>query len=869
MVISISVLSQEQINLPGFGNLPVTKSNNEFIVDFPKYGQFSFTGSVEPLALETEATIDQLKKIPGYSILANLGLKDIKLKLSNSGFEIEALADTKENLAGLFNMLKVGEPLMAIGAKITSRGFALSGEMDFTRKPIVLNLVPNHTRFTYERVTIDAEVGANDGDFNPGITAKIEMRIKPTKWDPDLKTVMAVSYDLISQEITASGSMVDTWKNPIGISNLLKKDVMSFTNTAVSLGWIPGAPSPTTIGFAIEQGKIFHLDFGVMMALSPADGEIALWGFRDRMTMNDFTSVLRDGFGLKVPDVFPKDIYIEDANILFSPNGGEVGEFEIEPGFAMRGRVKFLGAVDGSLNFYANMDDGFFVDFKLDAAFKDALMKEIRKVDLLAPIMEQVLSTLEVHRVRLYLEAGTDLNLEGQTNVHISVLNKPIKFDFKGSFNPKTLAQEIVKRIVDAARGEAAAAVKKIARDAANASIKTAKAGYDKLGYYAKHATTWKDHATHGSRVPITGKLIHPSCYDKCVPQRANNLSNPVYESSNKAVKDFYDKVYPKVAAVAGKSLREEYIKADWNRLTSSIDNNWERIIRDDHYMGYDKDQKDVEKLGRRYRELVRAKKQEHVNYRNNLWNLLMTEKHFLFFDSSTGSAEIYKVAANGGLGLKVNSIDGTWRTTWTDIEYYSAGGKDLVLFYQQADGGVAEMYEKGEHGGLGRKVTSTSNWKATWSDIEYYQAGGQDMMLFYEQAGGGSAAMYKLKNDGTLGTKVASTNNWRATWSEIEYYRAGGQDMMLFYEKVNGFAEMYHIKTNGTLGKKVTSTNNWRKTWTDIEYFQAGGKDMLLFYEQSTGYAVMYEVAKSGGLGKVVYETNNWRKTWTEIEFY
>ncbi|MFO8021579.1 MAG: RICIN domain-containing protein, partial [Perlabentimonas sp.] len=425
---------------------------------------------------------------------------------------------------------------------------------------------------------------------------------------------------------TASGSMVDTWKNPIGISNLLKKDVMSFTNTAVSLGWIPGAPSPTTIGFALEQGKIFHLDFGIMMALSPADGEIALWGFRDRMTMNDFTTILRDGFGLKVPDVFPKDIYIEDANILFSPNGGEVGEFEIEPGFAMKGRAKFLGAVDGSLNFYANMDDGFFVDFKLDAAFKDALMKEIRKVKPLAPIMEQVLSTLEVHRVRLYLEAGSDLNLEGQTNVHVSVLNKPIKFDFKGSFNPQTLAQEIVKRIVDATGGEAAAAVKKIASEAANASIRTAQAGYDKLGYYAKHATTWKDHATHGSRVPITGKLIHPSCYDKCVPDRARKLSTPVYESSNKAVKDFYDKVYPKVAEVAGKSLREKYIKDDWNRLTSSIDNNWERIIRDDHYKGYDKDQKDVEKLGRRYRELVRAKKQEHVNYRNKLWNKLMTE---------------------------------------------------------------------------------------------------------------------------------------------------------------------------------------------------------------------------------------------------
>ncbi|MDZ7774432.1 MAG: hypothetical protein U5L09_01865 [Bacteroidales bacterium] len=70
-------------------------------------------------------------------------------------------------------------------------------------------------------------------------------------------------------------------------------------------------------------------------------------------------------------------------------------------------------------------------------------------------------------------------------------------------------------------------------------------------------------------------------------------------------------------------------------------------------------------------------------------------------------------------LGKKVNSTN-SWRTTWTDIEYYRAGNKDMLLFYQGSDG-YAVMYEVAPHGSIGRKVTETSSWNNTWSDIEYY----------------------------------------------------------------------------------------------------------------------------------------------------
>jgi|LZCG01.1.fsa_nt_gb hypothetical protein len=48
--------------------------------------------------------------------------------------------------------------------------------------------------------------------------------------------------------------------------------------------------------------------------------------------------------------------------------------------------------------------------------------------------------------------------------------------------------------------------------------------------------------------------------------------------------------------------------------------------------------------------------------------------QHLLFFERSTGSADMHNIAYHGGLGAKFSSVIRGWRTTWTDIEYYRAG---------------------------------------------------------------------------------------------------------------------------------------------------------------------------------------------------
>ena len=120
--------------------VPYVKNSNNFTVTFKKYGSFNFTGTIQPLSLETTVTIDELKKIPGYKVLKNLELIEADLKLSPEGFELEAKADTKKKLKTVCEAFKISEPYLMVAAEITPKGFSLEGGLDFTEKPIIMTL---------------------------------------------------------------------------------------------------------------------------------------------------------------------------------------------------------------------------------------------------------------------------------------------------------------------------------------------------------------------------------------------------------------------------------------------------------------------------------------------------------------------------------------------------------------------------------------------------------------------------------------------------------------------------------------------------------------------------------------------------------
>jgi len=191
-----------------------------------------------------------------------------------------------------------------------------------------------------------------------------------------------------------------------------------------------------------------------------------------------------------------------------------------------------------------------------------------------------------------------------------------------------------------------------------------------------------------------------------------------------------------------------------------------------------------------------------------------------VFYEASKGSAEMYEVKTDGDIGKRLGSINGSWRRSWTDVEYYKAGSRHLVLFYE-ASTGSAEMYEAKADGSLGRLIKRIEGgWRRTWTDVEYVEDGGDDLLLFYE-ASTGSAEIYRIKADGDIGKRVHTINGtWRRSWTDVEYYKAGGQDLMLFYDASTGSAEMYEIKADGDIGKRVKTINGgWRRSWTEISF--------------------------------------------------
>jgi len=617
--------AQNSIDLKGFGKIPYVKNGNTYNLTIKEYGTFNFTGTIQPLSLEAKVTTEELKNSKSYTVFKSLEVVDLKLNLSPEGFEIETQADTKKKLKTVCQALNITAPFITINAKATSNSFEMSGKLDFTTKPIEVNFSEKTgTRMMIEKFALGTKLEAGI-EFDALIYIRNEITFRPSKNDPDLKTVLELSFNLTNLELKGACSMTDTWQDPFGMSKYMntKKNDIVISNTAVELGWMVGTPVPCKIGFGVGSAKIFDIQFGMMMSIAPIDAEIAFKAYTKKITFEQFENSLQK-MGLKIPEsTLPKNpnYYVEDTYVLFAPDGGSVGEFEIEKGFSFRGGVNFGNMVHGSIDFYTNLDNNFHLDMYMNAREMYKMIEnEIKKEKdpNIRKTLQMALNTLRINEIRLHLSADKNMNLTGAAKCDMVLFGNKVKFDVKGAFNPKEVLENIMKELSNEAikyMEKVGKEVVKIAGAAANASINTAQKGWNEVSEFAGHATTWTDHFDHGN-----------SCLTKCVPKRANKMSNPVLNRSNEAVNDFYYSVIPKLAEIDNPQKRSELISADWNRLVDNISGSWEKVRKDQHYKGFDKDQSDVEKYGKKYRELIQQKKVEHESYRNGIWNKLMNE---------------------------------------------------------------------------------------------------------------------------------------------------------------------------------------------------------------------------------------------------
>jgi len=623
-LLTFQFVCSQNIAIKGFGEIPISKQGENYLITIGSFGQFEFQGNLESKNLTAKVSVDQLADFPGFKVLAKLGLKDIFLNISGDGLYMNAQADTKSSLKKVCDLFQITTPYIEVNATITSHSLELEGNLEFKDGPVeFFTIKETGTGVKFNAASIETKL--EQGSVELGFTTNL--LIKPTKYDPELNCTYTFSYDIFSQTLTGSGSMMSTWTNPLGSSTFLEPESIVFSNAAVELGINVLTLLPVNVGFAMKEGKIFTLDFSVVVSIDPVGKSVAFTGSREKMNANDFTTFLREGFGLSVPNVLPEIYYIEEPLVLFSPNGGTVSEVDIDKGFALKGIIHIGDAMQGPIDFKFDMENELVLHMDLNYDFRKFVMNEVRKIKPLAPVANEILKTFQVRKLYVDMYANKEeKNFSGLAKCDFELFGHAHHIEFEAALDPDVIVQKLVNEIKNLAQPQILAAAKvisdnvaKVAGPALSASLNIAQQGFGKLGDFGKVVAEYKNHITHNN------------CFGECVPNRANSLTGPILEASNKAVLQFYEKIHDQLLPLAGSraeqtmDLRYQAIGRQWKRLMDDLDSKWIAVVNDKHYYGYDKDPDDVQKLGDEYRRLVNIKYLEHVNYRRTLWKRLLT----------------------------------------------------------------------------------------------------------------------------------------------------------------------------------------------------------------------------------------------------
>jgi len=779
LFLSVAAFSQTQkINVKGFGEISATKiEQNVYNLDFAKYGKFRAKGTIDPIAIEIQTTLENLREFPGYKLYEKLDLQNIFIRVAEDGVIIIADLDTKRNFGKVCEMFKIPNPTMGIKIAVSKSKFKFEGELDFEDDPIVIDVVPDFSRFTLENLGIETEGAAGEGELDFSLGFSIQTRWKPTSWDPDVQSVTEFSYSLTSNEISASISMTDTWSNPMLLNKFLKPNSVVFSNVAASLDWPLGAPAPSGFGFNVGQAKFFQLEFATQLAMTPADKQIAVYASRNEITMNDFSRILRDGFGLNVPDLFPNDINITDVEILFSPNGGEVGEFEIDKGFALSGKAKFMDAIEAEVNFNANWDDGFYLYYDMNAAFKDYFDNVFRNDPKLKFISGQLLRTYEVRRVMLEASADMSMNMSGKTYCDFTVLGQNISFTVEGQFSTQALLDKIEQEILNIAGPEVAAVINAVSKDVEEAGkVADAVVGqgaslankYTKLGAIKAQHT----HLLDGGE---------KYCRSHCIPNRANDLASKVEISSRKAIRAFFDQVLDDIVAIEGettettKQLRRQMVQAQWDDLNKKIDADWNSIREDKEYVGYFLEQKWAENGGNQFRKLIDERRASFNGERNDLFNHLLTAGYT--------NTYLYSNIQNRWKGTKIHIERGT-----VEHNNYDAGAHSTRWVFEPVVGT--------------RYVRIKSYWKGTYLNIEGGKLQSSQIKTEWH------SAMWELIAADEKAGYYLIKNRWKETYLNVEHGAIECSQAEKGWHSAHWKLNEAHIPSEVTPGKEWNSNS-------------------------------------------------------------
>lgn len=613
MFIATSIFSQttKKINITGFGELAAVQNGDSYAIKIADYGTFDFKGTISPINLETEVTIEQLKKFPGYKVMSNLGLEEIVLKVSNEGLEVEAKANTKKNLGKLCEFLKIKSPYIEVEAKI-GKDSELSGTLAFSDQPIKLLSVDKlGTKISFSSVRLEAAL--EPGSVEIGV--KTEFKMTPTREDPELTVVYEFKYDLLTQDITGAGSLMGSWVDPFGMDKYVAKNSVIFENGAVELGVNVATLTPSNIGFALKQGKLFDLDFGIFMSVAPTDNKFAFYAEnRTKLTLNQVSQILRKNFNLKVPDIFPKDYYLDSTKVKFALGEASVGEVELERGFALMGAGRFK-ELDGFIDFSFDLENEFHFEMNFEGDYSKFIWNEAKKIKnkQVKELIKQALKEIKVQRMHIDLNAQkSNLALKGKAICEFKFQNKLEKVSFEASLDAKEIAKNLIEEIKKTATS-------KLAKEISEKSVKIVKDASSEAKKLMNNLSSAKNHLKH-----FNGK-----CNKECIPNRAYELSRHVNYGAFDAVRKFYFEMIPVIGDIKGsnpdetRKIRSKLIEKQWQQIETAIEDDWKSVYNDKDYENYLITNKNESK--KIYQDKVAEYRKKERDYRKKIWERMIT----------------------------------------------------------------------------------------------------------------------------------------------------------------------------------------------------------------------------------------------------
>jgi hypothetical protein len=409
---------------------------------------------------------------------------------------------------------------------------------------------------------------------------------------------------------------------------------------------------------------------------------------------------------------------------LYSLNFGKLGKFEfsgtIKPlsltatvgmdelkAFPGAKVISALGLED--IEFTVTERD-FQIAGNISAKFWNDIRGQLDNIPAIGPIIDRVMKTLDVRDSRVALTFDKAKKLIGEVELNVYVLGKRVPIPkIEGEINPAAIAKTVVNKIKDIAQDEllkVAKAVAKAFTESGKVLAGAADRAFDLAKTASKYATKSKSEIDN-----------------KYVPRHARKVAGPVLYASNMAYTKFYDEVIPILKMIEGKTdqetrnLRANYVKADWDRLATSIEADWTRIRKYRKYVDFYIMPSSATNGGHIYRRHIDEEKGKYIAYRNRLWERMMSEKELIvknkdvYFVKSVSENKWWDLPGfhynagryNSQIGLyEKDNHKGRYEGADRFIKVIRTGNPDIVFLQPQHSHYVVANANKGKTPGTG-----------------------------------------------------------------------------------------------------------------------------------------------------------------------